>query len=137
MNGFVVGITGGVATGKTVLARLLRRQGAAYYSVDEVAHALYRPGFPAYGAILRSFGRGVLAPDGSIDRSKLGARVFSNPAAMKKLERLSASAEGQPSILIWSTPSCIVRASSSLSSNDSTIQRGSHLTQLLWRMPRQ
>lgn len=88
MEGFVVGITGGVATGKTVLAGFLRRRGATYYSVDAAAHALYCPGFPAYRAILRGFGQKVLAADGTIDRTKLGALVFSSPAAMKRLERI-------------------------------------------------
>ena len=77
-----------MATGKTVLANFLRRRGATYYSVDAAAHALYRPGFPAYQVILRSFGQKVLAGDGTIDRTKLGALVFSSPAAMTRLERI-------------------------------------------------
>jgi len=88
MRGFVVGLTGGMATGKTTLAGFLRCRGAAYYSVDEAAHALYRPGLPAYREVLRVFGRTILALDGSVDRTKLGARVFQDPAAMKQLSRI-------------------------------------------------
>lgn len=85
---FVVGLTGGVATGKSTLARILRREGAAVLSLDEVAHRLYRPGTPLNRAIVREFGRGVSGRRGSIDRHALGSLVFSDPSALGRLNRL-------------------------------------------------
>lgn len=84
----MVGITGGVASGKSALAAILRRRGAACYSVDSAAHALYRPGKPAWRKIVAAFGKGVLAPDGTISRSALGDAVFGSPARMRRLERI-------------------------------------------------
>ena len=85
-GGMVVGITGGIASGKSTFAGMLRRRGAAYYSVDRAAHLLYRPGRPAYRRIVRVFGRGIVGPGGRIDRRKLGAAVFSSRARMRRLE---------------------------------------------------
>ena len=79
-------MTGGTASGKSALGALLRRRGAAVYSVDEAAHDLYRPGRPAHRRIVRVFGMRVLARDGAVSRQALGARVFSDSAAMRRLE---------------------------------------------------
>lgn len=88
MNGFVIGITGGMAAGKSGIAELLRRRGAAYYSTDSAAHNLYRRGSPAWKGIVRKFGRGILASDGEIDRRVLGAVVFKSPRALRDLENI-------------------------------------------------
>jgi len=77
-----------MAAGKSGIAMLLRRRGAAYYSVDEAAHFLYRRGSPGWKRIVRAFGRGVRAPDGSVDRRVLGAIVFRSPRALLCLERI-------------------------------------------------
>ena len=82
---FTVGITGGMATGKSSLVRILRVRGAACYSLDEAAHELYLPGRPVHRALMRAFGRRILAPDGTINRSLLGRRVFRKPYELTKL----------------------------------------------------
>lgn len=98
-RGWVIGLTGGTGTGKSALAARLRRLGAAYYSVDVAAHALYAPGTPEYRALVARFGRAVTTggarPAGSraaalpaIDRSRLGAAVFGSPSALAALERI-------------------------------------------------
>lgn len=86
MRGFVVGVAGGTASGKSTFADRLRRRGAAYYSVDEAAHALYAPGSAVTRDIRRVFGSGVIAGDGSVDRRGLAAAVVGAPAALRRLE---------------------------------------------------
>jgi dephospho-CoA kinase len=84
---YVVGLTGGIGTGKSVVARLLEEQGATVLDADRLGHEVYLPDTPAYDDIVAEFGREVVAEDGTIDRKKLGPIVFSDPA---KLGRLNA-----------------------------------------------
>lgn len=84
---YVIGLTGGIGTGKSVVARILEEQGAMILDADRVGHEVYLPGRPAYDDIVAEFGAGVLAEDGTIDRKKLGPVVFSSP---EKLARLNA-----------------------------------------------
>ena len=84
---YVIGLTGGIGTGKSVVAQILAEQGAAILDADRVGHEVYLPGRPAYEDILVEFGEDVVAADGSIDRKKLGPIVFSDP---EKLARLNA-----------------------------------------------
>jgi dephospho-CoA kinase len=81
-----VGITGGVASGKSTLARLMAGFGAAVRDADTVVEELYRPGRPGASAVGELFGRAKLAEDGSVDRSALAALVLSDPAARRRLE---------------------------------------------------
>jgi dephospho-CoA kinase len=83
----VIGLTGGIGTGKTVVSRILEEQNAEILDADRVGHEAYLPGGPAYDDIVAEFGRDVVAEDGSIDRKKLGPIVFADPT---KLERLNA-----------------------------------------------
>ena len=83
---FVVGLTGGIGTGKSSALDEFERAGAATVSLDQIAHEQARPGREGYRAIVRAFGKGILA-EGRIDRRALGERVFKSPAALKKLER--------------------------------------------------
>ncbi len=83
----VIGLTGGIGTGKSVVAQVLREQGAVILDADRVGHEVYLPGRPAYIDIVAEFGSGVVAEDGTIDRKKLGPIVF---AAPEKLARLNA-----------------------------------------------
>jgi dephospho-CoA kinase len=83
-----VALTGGIACGKSVVARLLAAKGAFIYSADEAAHALMRPGRPAWKRIVARFGPSILRPDRTIDRSALGPLVFSDAAARRFLDRL-------------------------------------------------
>jgi dephospho-CoA kinase len=84
---YVIGLTGGIGTGKTVVSEILQEQGAQILNADFVGHEAYQPGGPAYDDIVAEFGAEVVAADGSIDRKKLGPIVFVDPA---KLARLNA-----------------------------------------------
>jgi dephospho-CoA kinase len=81
-----LGITGGIASGKSVVAGMLRGLGFHVIDADALGHTLMEPGTRAYGEILAEFGAGVLDPGGRIDRKKLGALVFADRG---KLERLN------------------------------------------------
>jgi len=84
----VIGLTGGIATGKSTLAEALRSRGVPVVDADELSRAAVAPGQPALAEIERAFGRGVLAPDGSLDRRKLGAIVFDDEGARRRLEAI-------------------------------------------------
>jgi dephospho-CoA kinase len=84
-----IGITGGLATGKSLVAGLLRERGAVTFSADEAARAVVAPGSPILRRIAATFGPEYLLPDGSLDRAKLGARVFDDPDARHTLESLT------------------------------------------------
>jgi dephospho-CoA kinase len=75
-----VGLTGGIASGKSTVARLLESRGAIVVDADRVAHDLLAPGTPVHQAVVERFGPGILSPDGTIDRRALAATVFA-PAA--------------------------------------------------------
>jgi dephospho-CoA kinase len=80
-----VGLTGGIACGKTRVRRCLGEAGLHTLDLDEVAHRLSAPGGAAHGAVVSAFGPEILLPDGSIDRKKLGGIVFADPAARAAL----------------------------------------------------
>ncbi|MBN2265529.1 MAG: dephospho-CoA kinase [Candidatus Aminicenantes bacterium] len=81
-----VALTGGIACGKSVVARILAEKGCAVYSADEAAHRLTLPGRPAWARVIARFGRSILRADGTIDRAALGRIVFSDPEARRALE---------------------------------------------------
>jgi len=85
----LIGLTGGIATGKTTVARLLAARGAAIVDADELAHLAEAPGQPALADIVQRFGREVLRPDGTLDRERLGAIVFADAAARRDLEAIT------------------------------------------------
>jgi len=82
----VVGLTGGIATGKSTVARMLQERGAAVLDADALVHELQAPGTEVFRAILDAFGPEILTADGRLDRGKLGARVFAEPEARRILE---------------------------------------------------
>ncbi|MCX6997860.1 MAG: dephospho-CoA kinase [Kiritimatiellaeota bacterium] len=82
-----VAVTGGLACGKTEVARMLGRLGAAVWEADAAAHRLLRRGTTVYGRVVRRFGPGILRADGEIDRGQLGRRVF---AAARERRALNA-----------------------------------------------
>lgn len=84
----VIGLTGGIATGKSTVARMFAALGAQTASADEDARAVVEPGSPTLAAVFAAF-PGVRHPDGTLDRAALGARVFSDPAARKTLEGIT------------------------------------------------
>jgi dephospho-CoA kinase len=81
----VIGLTGGIASGKSTIASLLSGRGAVVLDADALGHEVYRPGLPAWRAILDTFGEDLAGPDAAIDRRKLGALVFGDPLAMRRL----------------------------------------------------
>ena len=85
---FVIGLTGGIGTGKTEVTHVLRELGAVVIESDKVAHLSYRPGTDAYGEITDQFGREVLDETGVIDRAKLGDLVFANTELRMQLETI-------------------------------------------------
>ena len=80
-----IGLTGGIGCGKSTVTKILAELGATVMDADKIAHSTYAPGGPAYDGVLAAFGKEVLAPDGSIDRSKLGPIVFKEPAKLTEL----------------------------------------------------
>ncbi len=83
----VIGLTGGPGTGKSTVASMLARRGAAVIEADRLGHQSYAPGTEGWRAVVEAFGQEIVGPDGAIDRRRLGAIVFSDP---EKLHRLNA-----------------------------------------------
>jgi len=83
-----VGLTGSIAVGKSYVLAVLKELGCIVFDADKVAHSVMEPGRPAYEDILREFGRDVLGLDGSIDRTKLGAIIFSDETRRKRLNEI-------------------------------------------------
>ena len=74
----VLGVTGGTGSGKTVVCRMLKEQGGKIIDADKITRKLQEPGQTVYNEIKAAFGTDVIAPDGTIDRKKLGAIVFTD-----------------------------------------------------------
>ncbi len=83
-----VGLTGGIASGKTTVAVMFRSRGARILEADRIAHRVMGPGQPAYDEIVRAFGKEILGADGTIDRKRLGAIVFADAARREQLNRI-------------------------------------------------
>ena len=82
-----VGLTGGIATGKTTVVAMLRELGCRVLEADKIAHQMIAPDGAAYEEVVREFGRGILTEEGLVNRQKLGAIVFADP---RRLARLNA-----------------------------------------------
>jgi dephospho-CoA kinase len=82
----VIGLTGGIASGKSVVSQMLAERGALVIDADKVGHEAYRRGSGCFDAVVSAFGRDVVGADGEIDRRALGAKVFGDPAHRKRLE---------------------------------------------------
>jgi dephospho-CoA kinase len=85
---FVIGLTGGIGSGKTEVTLVLRELGAVVIESDKVAHLSYRPGTDGYDEIIEQFGKEVLDDSGVIDRGKLGGLVFAGPDLRIRLENI-------------------------------------------------
>ncbi len=83
-----VGLTGGIACGKSTVSRMFRDLDIPILDADPLAHELLEPGQPVYDQVVTEFGPEVLAADKSVDRAKLGAIVFAEPARMARLNQL-------------------------------------------------
>lgn len=88
MSRVLIGLTGGIASGKSTVADLLAARGAAVIDADRLARDVVEPGTSGLAAVVERFGPGVLAPDGSLDRPALGRLVFADPAARRDLEAI-------------------------------------------------
>ena len=84
----VVGLTGGIGSGKSTVARMLADRGAVIVDADVLARDVVAPAGPAHGAVVDRFGREVVAEDGSLDRRALAALVFEDPAALADLNAI-------------------------------------------------
>jgi dephospho-CoA kinase len=84
----VVGLTGGIGSGKSAASAILRELGATIIDADRVGHQVYEPGTPCWHDLVAAFGEDIVGAGGSIDRKKLGARVFADPVLLEKLNKL-------------------------------------------------
>ena len=85
---YLIGLTGGIASGKSTVARRLVEHGAVHIDADELARRVVEPGKPAFNAIVEEFGHGVVRRDGGLDREKLGELVFNDHDARAKLNAI-------------------------------------------------
>lgn len=90
----LVGLTGGIGSGKSSVSALLAERGAVVVDADAITRDLQRPGTPVFDAIVERFGEGVVAADGTLDRPALAALVFGDPDALGDLNRLVHPAVG-------------------------------------------
>jgi dephospho-CoA kinase len=114
----LVGLTGGLATGKSTVSDMLRALGCVVLDADALAREIVEPGQPALAAIAREFGPEVLRADGGLDRKRLGAIVFADPERRQQLEALThpairerylarlaeLEAQGFEGIVVWDAP---------------------------------
>ena len=84
----IIGLTGGIGTGKSEVAKILQELGAEVISADQLGHEAYRPGTDTWGAVVAAFGAGILQTDGQVDRKKLASLVFSDPSALTRLNAI-------------------------------------------------
>lgn len=84
----MVGLTGGIASGKSTVSRFFQKEGAFVVDADEIAHAVLRKGCPAYQPVIKAFGKAILDAQGEIDRKKLGKIVFRHPGQLAKLSKI-------------------------------------------------
>ncbi|KAH9952147.1 hypothetical protein B0H21DRAFT_817869 [Amylocystis lapponica] len=103
----VVGLTGGIATGKSTVSSLLRDHQIPIIDADVLARQVVLPGTPALAQIVKHFGAGVLLPDGALDRAKLGAIVFADEAQRRKLNAIVHPAVRRA--MFWGVFGCWLR----------------------------
>jgi dephospho-CoA kinase len=85
----LIGVTGGIATGKSTVDRMLEARGAVVIDADELAREVVLAGEPALDEVAARFGRELILPDGTLDRARLGGIVFADPEARRDLERIT------------------------------------------------
>lgn len=84
----LVGLTGGIGSGKSTVARMLEERGAVVFDADLLAREAVQPGTPGHTAVIDRFGADVLAPGGELDREALASIVFADPSARRDLEQI-------------------------------------------------
>ena len=85
---YLIGLTGGIASGKSTVARRLVEHGAVHIDADDLARRVVEPGKPAFDAVVEAFGPGVVRRDGTLDRPKLGELVFNDAQARDRLNAI-------------------------------------------------
>jgi dephospho-CoA kinase len=85
----VIGLTGGIASGKSTVSRMFKQLGARVVDADKIARRIVAPGKPALREIAQTFGKRMVRPDGTLDRIRLGQLVFSDPAKLKQLDAIT------------------------------------------------
>jgi dephospho-CoA kinase len=90
----ILGVTGSIATGKSLVCQILEELGAVHCDADKLVHRLYDPGTPGFGRVVAEFGEDVVGADGFIDRKVLGGKVFGNREAMGRLTRAMGDISG-------------------------------------------
>jgi dephospho-CoA kinase len=88
-NKFVIGLTGNIAVGKSLVRQMLQHLGAYPIDADALVHQAMAPGAPAYRPIIEAFGQFILNPDKTINRTALGSIAFGSPVAMERLEKIT------------------------------------------------
>jgi len=84
----VIGLTGGIGSGKSTVSQFLAELGAVILNADEVGHEAFKPDTEIWRKVVAAFGRQILTPDGNIDRKKLGDIVFGNPESLSRLNQI-------------------------------------------------
>lgn len=112
-RGIIIGITGGIACGKTTVSELLAEKGAIPINADEIGHQLLKAGSPVIGELVDAFGQEILEESGDVSRKKLGAIVFNDKSARERLNTILHPLIIQRSRtlarqLVMENPSCVV-----------------------------
>ena len=84
----VIGLTGGIASGKSLVSEQLAERGAVLIDADKVGHSAYLKGTPTFDEVVAAFGTEIVGADGEVDRKALGGKVFADPEARHKLESI-------------------------------------------------
>ena len=84
----VIGLTGGIGSGKSKVSQFLAELGAVILNADEVGHEAFKPDTEIWRKVVAAFGRRILTPDGNIDRKRLGEIVFGNPESLSRLNQI-------------------------------------------------
>ncbi len=84
----VIGLTGGIGSGKSTVSQFLTELGAAIIDADKIGHEAFKPGTEAWREVVAAFGQQILTPNGDIDRGKLGEIVFGNSDSLARLNRI-------------------------------------------------
>ena len=84
----VIGLTGGIASGKSLVSEQLAERGAVLIDADKVGHSAYLKGTPTFDEVVAAFGDDIVGADGEVDRKALGGKVFADPEARHKLESI-------------------------------------------------
>src|SRR3954470_18933885 len=90
----MIGLTGGIGSGKSTVAAMLAARGAVIIDADQIARSVVEPGMPALAALAERFGADIVGPDGRLDRAELAARAFVSPETRKDLEAITHPAIG-------------------------------------------